>query len=373
MNRPILIGLLGSVIVAAAIALSFVIDREPSGERPGTATATLPPGAPGTGMQAPAISDAPVKAPSGAAPADVARREPAPAPTDPSRAAKAPVAPSFDVVRVNPRGDAVIAGRAAPNAVVSVLDGKTQVGQVKADARGEWVLVPDKPLTPGSHELSLSAQLGTDGPVVAAHNVVLVVPERGKDIAGRPAEVPSGALALAVPREGRQPSTVLQLPQSDATPGEAAAGAPPRLSLDALDYDHGGDVAMSGRAAPGAELQVYLNDRPLGTTEADERGAWRLAPPGAVAEGIYRLRVDRLNKGKVVERIEMPFARQVAAADVPPEGQVLVQPGNSLWRIARQSYGEGVRFTLIFEANRTLIRDPDLIYPGQIFVLPRVN
>jgi nucleoid-associated protein YgaU len=300
------------------------------------------------------------------------------------------VAPSFDVVRVNPRGDAVLAGRAAPHATVSVIDGKTLVGQVKADARGEWVLVPDKPLTPGTHELTLNAQRDNEGLVVAQSNVVLVVPERGKDIAGRATEEPSGALALAVPREGvapgdsagppqrRQPTTVLQRPQTDAAPGEGPAevrpgGAPPRLSLDALDYEQGGEVAMSGHAVPGANLQVYLNDRPLGVAEADERGIWRLVPPTSVPEGLYRLRVDRVDKGKVVERIELPFKRSVAAADVPHDGQILVQPGNSLWRIARRSYGEGIRYTLIFEANRTLIRDPDLIYPGQIFLIPKVN
>jgi nucleoid-associated protein YgaU len=146
-----------------------------------------------------------------------------------------------------------------------------------------------------------------------------------------------------------------------------------RLSLDAIDYDRQGEVAMSGRAAPGSSLQVYLNDRPFGTAEADARGIWQISPTVDVPEGLYRLRVDRLEKGKVVERIELPFARSVLAADLPPEGQILVQPGNSLWRIARRSYGEGLRYTMIFEANRGQIRDPDLIYPGQVFVLPKIN
>ncbi len=47
-----------------------------------------------------------------------------------------------------------------------------------------------------------------------------------------------------------------------------------------------------------------------------------------------------------------------------------VQPGNTLWAIARESYGEGPLFVRVFEANRDRIRDPDLIYPGQIFEIP---
>ena len=52
------------------------------------------------------------------------------------------------------------------------------------------------------------------------------------------------------------------------------------------------------------------------------------------------------------------------------EGTIVVQPGNSLWRIARSSYGEGINYTIIFEANKDQISNPDLIYPGQIFKLP---
>ena len=47
-----------------------------------------------------------------------------------------------------------------------------------------------------------------------------------------------------------------------------------------------------------------------------------------------------------------------------------VERGDSLWRISRQVYGRGIRYTEIFEANQDQIRNPDLIYPGQVFVLP---
>jgi nucleoid-associated protein YgaU len=49
---------------------------------------------------------------------------------------------------------------------------------------------------------------------------------------------------------------------------------------------------------------------------------------------------------------------------------VIVQPGNSLWRIARRLFGSGTEYVQIYGANKTLIRDPDLIYPGQVFEVP---
>ena len=47
-----------------------------------------------------------------------------------------------------------------------------------------------------------------------------------------------------------------------------------------------------------------------------------------------------------------------------------VKRGDNLWQISRHLYGEGMRYSTIYEANSDQIRDPDRIYPGQIFVVP---
>ena len=69
-------------------------------------------------------------------------------------------------------------------------------------------------------------------------------------------------------------------------------------------------------------------------------------------------------------RVHMPFRREQLAARDIAEGRIVVQPGQSLWRLARRAYGSGVRYTVIYQANRDQIRDPDLIYPGQTFAVP---
>ena len=70
-----------------------------------------------------------------------------------------------------------------------------------------------------------------------------------------------------------------------------------------------------------------------------------------------------------VDRETLDRRAEIAAAALAA-GQVVVQPGESLWRIARATYGKGVRYTVIYAANRDQIRDPNLIYPGQVFVIP---
>ncbi|MBD3765996.1 MAG: LysM peptidoglycan-binding domain-containing protein, partial [Rhodobacterales bacterium] len=52
---------------------------------------------------------------------------------------------------------------------------------------------------------------------------------------------------------------------------------------------------------------------------------------------------------------------------------VTVQPGNTLWGISRERYGQGVLYVRVYEANRSQIRDPDLIYPGQVFTVPAAD
>jgi nucleoid-associated protein YgaU len=83
------------------------------------------------------------------------------------------------------------------------------------------------------------------------------------------------------------------------------------------------------------------------------------------------LRLDQLAAdGTVARRIAAPFEPPAEVA-VAEGGSYLVRRGNSLWWIARRMYGEGVRYTAIYSANRDLIRDPNLIYPGQVFKLPK--
>jgi nucleoid-associated protein YgaU len=130
-------------------------------------------------------------------------------------------------------------------------------------------------------------------------------------------------------------------------------------------------VIVSGQAdSPFARMRVYLDNLPVGAAVADAAGAFSVLLDEAVAPGRYRLRVDSLEEGgAVTARAELPFERADIAID-PDAERVVIQPGNTLWTIARHVYGSGLRYTAIYRANRAQIRDPDLIYPGQVFSLP---
>ncbi len=159
----------------------------------------------------------------------------------------------------------------------------------------------------------------------------------------------------------------------------AADTAPQEIALDAISYDDEGAVAISGRGNPSEFVRVYLDNAIVSSTEIGVTGQWEVVL-NDVPPGVYNLRLDQVNaNSKVTSRLVTPFKReepeklvaQVEALTEPARINVVtVQPGSTLWAIARERYGEGILYVTVFNANRDKIKDPDLIYPGQVFALP---
>ena len=570
---PIAIGV-AVVALAALLALLDDGDVQDAGKDPSGATAVVP--VPPTAQRT--EDETSTVPPAGPKETQVSTPPKATESATPEETDKEPEkTPSIEVVRVSPSGDTVVAGSAEPGSEVVVSDKGETVGRTRADKRGDWVVIPDRPLPPGDHELTAKSRTDPARPdteVQSRNKVVIVVPEPGKDVSGREASGKPGALALSVPREGDGGSVVLQkpgLPDTPRDPGKTASGdasapdrksaanrdrgegsprpdrarsaeparagdtgatpvatpqpgspargksgqtgatgtesdvarathgepsgevrnpppagkagslAPParkgwharrrtlreaatlrrwerragpryrhgkgrgtrdtrqtlrepqpsadgrsgqaratgterdtaratpsepsatsragedsrqavvsetgtgpsrstddrqdessKLSLDTVDYDEKGKVAVGGRAPEGSRVQLYLDNKPVGGADPDETGVWKVELGEKVTPKRYRMRIDQIgSEGRVVARIESPFFPAGPISGLPRDAVVFVQPGNSLWRIARRTYGGGVQYTLIYEANRDQIRDPDLIYPGQVFVLPK--
>lgn len=349
-GRRVLVG--GVVLAGIAAVIAVLLAMEPG-------TPPAPPPAAQGEKPAPVTAAAPAPTPVPSAPADAA---PPPA-AAPQQEVKPP---SFDLARISPDGTAVLAGRAPLGSLVRVLGNGAEIGAIRsATADGSWVLIVDKPLPEGQLELKLEAVLD-DGRVIPSTDVVLVdVPKRGAPAAGG-----GGALAVLTGEgEGGTPTTrALQLP--DSPPVDKPSTGP---GLDVVEYGADGAPKLSGHAEAGATVRLYLDGKPLDETKAGPDGQWQAMPGGDVAPGRYTLRIDELGAdGKVAQRSEVPFERAPAAdAAAAGPGTFTVQPGNSLWRIARSQLGSGIRYIDIYKANQSQIRDPNLIYPGQILGLPK--
>jgi nucleoid-associated protein YgaU len=206
-------------------------------------------------------------------------------------------------------------------------------------------------------------------------------PEEKTQAAAAPVESAAPQTAEAAPAAAPVAASVAVL-KSTAEGVELLNTAPPEVmdnvAIDTISYSDNGDVHLAGRARPqSAAVRVYLDNQSVASLPIDTAGRWRGDLPN-VDEGIYTLRVDEMAAdGSVASRVETPFKREapavLAAASAEQTGPIkaiTVQKGATLWAIARDRYGDGTLYVRVFEANKGAIRDPDLIYPGQIFDLP---
>lgn len=262
-------------------------------------------------------------------------------------AAPSPVGPEFDVVRVDPQGNAVLAGRAVAGAVVTVLDNGKVLGTVTADAQGAFVLLPGSPLTPGSHNITMSEKLPNGTVLAGTESAAVNLPGNG----GQVLTVLSGVNGSAV-LSGQGPS-------------------PGTLGLGTVDYDTAGHAIFSGTAPAGAKVNLSLGNIVIGSTQADAKGRWRITAPTPAAGGMLALNATT-STGTQLPVITAPFAPETLKTALAA-GHVLIAPGDSLWLIARHVYGQGTMYTLIYTANSSQIHDPNLIFPGQSFVLPHTK
>ena len=145
------------------------------------------------------------------------------------------------------------------------------------------------------------------------------------------------------------------------------AGAP---SFDVVRIDPKGNMVMAGRALAGATVIIMDGEKEIGRVTADENGYWQVEPEGVATAGKHVIRADQIGaNNNVMARVEVPFALDASQLAMQA-GEIRVIQGTSLWRIARRAYGAGINYTLIYEANKDQIKNPDLIYPGQVFNLP---
>jgi nucleoid-associated protein YgaU len=297
--------------------------------------------------------------------------------------------PTFDIARIEPTGEAVIAGRATPGATVELLRNGELHDRAVADQSGQFVMVPPR-LPSGTYDLTLRSKQPDGKQATSKQSVTMTIEPNLTD---------QPVVALMTPAK---PAAVLSQPP---TP-KPMAGA---VVVESVEIEPGGKFHASGRARPGVALRLYLNDTFVASVTAGADGHFAVTINEGVAPGNYRVRLDEVepNSGAVRARAEVPFnapdtmgtasmlaqaktskrpdiaaAQQPQLAAVLPDGgspstvvvpkvaTTTVSRGDSLWRLSRHTYGVGTRYSFIYKANREQIRNPNLIHPGQIFVLP---
>lgn len=401
----------------------------------------------------------------------------------------APVPPVFDLLRVEPNGDMVVAGVSSPGAEMELVAGTKTLTKTTANANGEFVAILDEALNPGDYEIVLRSTDSNGVVMTSAETAIVSIPDVGSDevialveAPGEPSRlitIPQEAPATAAAESNNNEIRDTELASSESgsdqsvtSSDEAAvetakvepasepveeaapqtASAEKRIRIEAVEID-GPTVFVAGAAEPGTKLRVYANEILLGDTQASGQGRFLIEVNKDLPVGDYIIRADALsnNGAEVVMRAAVPFTRsageKLAAVAVPAttrlpnaapkieqeaaveqtadtaavsgidnagtqatneaqpqaaatdtevasagseeqnsaqtsgagileqplrqvENSVVIRRGDTLWHISKRVYGQGIKYTTIYKANNEQIRDPDMIWPGQVFALP---
>jgi nucleoid-associated protein YgaU len=316
-----------------------------------------------------------------------------PVPATPPAASVSAPGPAFDIVNVDPSGEAVIAGRAAPNEKVELHDGGKTIAEATADAAGQFVIIPPA-LAPGDHSLSLAA--GDDKAQQAISNTVAVsVPAQEAKVAAAGPPEAKTTIAAAVPANPNVEPSVLGI-RTLATPAPISGA---RVTIQSVEADAPGGLVAKGSAQPNTTLRLYLNQADVAEAKTQSDGRWSLTIKSGMSPGGYVVQADEINPSgaTVVASANTPFdypdmptapALQAAAAPASAEPTSAPSPadpvvasvqtkrvatGHTLWALSQSYYGDPTRYPAIVEANRAQIHNPNIIFPGQVFVVPKSN
>ena len=223
---------------------------------------------------------------------------------------------TFDIVRISKNGDVVIAGKSEPNETIELLDGEEIIAEVSSDENGEWIWISGLPIKSGIKKFKLQYKNNFNTSSLSDQTVIVLVDKEENS-------VPKVARVLNSDVESIDMLNLEKINDS--------------ITLDVLSYSPPGLVIISGRTIPNTEIEIFKSAESFGNTKSNENEIQ-----------------------KRFRKTNFEFY----------DDRIIVKKGNSLWRIARKTLGGGVFYTEIYKNNLRKIKNPNLIYPGQVFNIP---
>lgn len=279
---------------------------------------------------------------------------------------------------------------AAPESAPAAPAAETAVAAAPAGTSG-----PSDPIPAAPVPAEASAPESPNAPAEAGETAVAATTPAGEPAPSAPAGTPAADAPAAAP--STTDPVVAVAPATEAAPSTPTATPAPApvvpVTVEAVELENGRRLFAAGSAAAGSSVRLYVDGAPVADATTMETGRWLVEADLPLAPGDHSIRIDQIGPdGSVVARAEVPFA--VTDEAVPPTGvassgsagvgsgtavatrvgpgqSVIIRRGDNLWTIAKRLYGQGLRFSTIYQANTDQIRDPDLIYPGQVFIVPQ--
>ena len=309
-----------------------------------------------------------------------------------------PAAPlTIDLARVKPDGAAVFAGTAAPNAKIRIFEGDILLGETITNANGEWVIVLEKSLAAGQHLISVAMER-SDGTTEMADRslaveiyqdtetkpLVALLPETATEVPvliqspddvdkAKPAATASGSIvADAAKADAATLETAEPAPAKPQANNQIAASQIAALAPSAIVWRDASRVLISGTSRGGVRVTVNDAKGQFGEALVLADGAWQVAGSLDMDIAVNQLRFALFDDAnQIIARYDLPVKARDLAKGQDGSPLVVVNKGDMLWRIAYHQLGDGDKYVDIVRRNKHDITNPDLIYPKQIFAVPK--
>ena len=255
---------------------------------------------------------------------------------------------TFDVVRINKNGDVIIAGKTLPDTELYLFDGNDKLATLNSDSHGDWMWMSEDPLKPGIKRFNLKLSKNKEN--FSSQNNVIILVEKNK---------PKFPKIIKFSSNDNTGINIL-------TSEKKLNG----LGLDTIEYYEDKKLKISGRATPNSKIELFLSDIVYEETFADLDGVWKIEL-NEIEFLKYELKIEtHINNEKIAIKTSI---LEDFKSSLLIEKKIVVEDGNSLWRIAKRTLGGGIYYSEIYKNNIKKINNPDLIFPGQVFNIPKIK
>lgn len=296
---------------------------------------------------------------------------------------------SVELVNVSPDGTVVISGRSAPHHHIDIFNDDDLLAEATANAKGDWVAVPDAPLAPGNYLLTIRGKDADGVETMADMAIVIVIPDDPEAtplVALLPTEKASNRMAELIQSpfsEGADsqitvtdaPVVSPELPQENqvlsSDEGSSLAKPDvivPKITIRMIEAISPDQMVVSGSIEGEGSVEVMIANTLAVTNIEDDSYMAKAAIP---AEDRFAVAVSMSDEeGTILSSAKIVLNKSKLDETLSGNALIVVQKGDALWRIAYKTYGQGIRYVDIYQSNQKEIGDPNLIYPDQVFVVP---
>lgn len=282
------------------------------------------------------------------------------------------IIPKVDILKVSPDGSYIIAGKGKPNSTISILEKGNKIESVDADESGSWVIVSKDNLESGDNLLIIN-QDNIDGTSTQSKEIYVTKIDKKNE---------TKPLVIEIENDDGGKLSIIQSPsikklesnvENNLTLSKKQINKKNVFKIQSVSFTQDGSLSIQGIANYGSNIEILVNKN-LSSIFLKNKPEWIFNSSYKLGYGMHKLVANlKSQNNTILDSITLPFMRSEMPSGELPDNYVLIKPGDMLWTISFKIYGNPLKYIEIYEENRDQITNPDLIFPGQVFSIPKKN